>query len=136
MAQNRKPVSSTDPSGWVGWVYFAAFMMMLAGIFQGIAGLVALFRDQVFLVTTHNLFLLDFTQWGWIHLILGVLLITASLSLFRGNYWGRFMGVVLASLSAIANFAFINAYPFWSLLIIAIDVFIIYALLVHGNEAE
>jgi len=124
-----------DVTGWVGWVYFAGFMMLMAGIFQSIAGLVALFRNESYVVTSNNLFVLDYTQWGWVHLLIGVLLLLAAFSLFNGNMWGRILGVVLATLSAVANFAFLNAYPLWSLVVIAIDVFIIYALLVHGNEA-
>ena len=130
-----RQTNGSDMSGWVGWVYFAAFMMLLAGIFQSIAGLVALFRDQAFLVTSNNLFVLDYTQWGWLHLAIGVLLVVSALSLFQGNMWGRVMGVVLATLSAIANFGFLNAYPLWSMVVIAIDVFILYALIVHGREA-
>lgn len=125
-----------DVSGWVGWQYFAASLMMLAGVFQFIAGLVALFKDQVFLVAPNNLVLLDYTQWGWVHVIIGVVLFLTSFSLFAGNMWGRTVGVLLASLSAIANFAFIQAYPWWSLTVIILDVLIIYAIAVHGGEVK
>jgi hypothetical protein len=123
-------------TGWVGWVYFAGFMMMLVGIFQAIAGFVALFKDQVYLVAPNNLLVLDYTGWGWVHLIFGLVLFFTSFSLMAGQGWGRFVGALLAGLSAIANFAFIEAYPIWSILIIVIDVLIIYALLVHGDEAR
>lgn len=128
--------SPQDVSGWVGWIYFAGFLMLLSAVFQMIAGLVALFKDEVYVVGANRLVALDYTSWGWIHLIVGLVLLLTALSLFNGSWWGRFVGVVLASLSAIANFAFVGAYPIWSILIIAIDVFIIYALLVHGNEVR
>jgi hypothetical protein len=129
-------MAKKEVTGWVGWVYFAGFLMMLSGVFQIIAGLVALFRDEVFLVGANNLFVLDYTQWGWIHLIFGVVLFLTALSLMSGGLWGRTVGVVLASLSAIANFAFISAYPLWAMLVITLDILIIYALLVHGDEAK
>ncbi len=125
-----------EVSGWVGWQYFAASLMMLAGVFQAIAGLVALFKDQVFLVTQSNLVLLDYTQWGWVHLCLGFILFLTSLSLFAGNLWGRTVGIIMAALSAIANFAFLDAYPWWSLTVIILDVLIIYAIAVHGGEVQ
>jgi hypothetical protein len=127
---------NTDVSGWVGWVFFGGFMMLLAGFFQTIAGLAALFKDEVYVVAPDALVSLDYTQWGWIHLLLGVVLMISAGSLFSGNMWGRFVGVVLALLSAVANFAFVSSYPFWSLTIIVIDVLIIYAIMVHGNEAS
>lgn len=123
-------------TGWLGWVYFAGFMMMLAGIFQTIAGLVAIFKDNVFITGAGGLLVFDYSQWGWIHLIIGVLLFFASFSVFAGGAFGRALGSMLAGLSAIANFAFFTAYPLWTIIVISIDVLIIYALLVHGGEAR
>ena len=110
-----------------GWLVFAGTMLILAGFLQGIAGLVALFNPSLFLVTSTHLWLLDFTQWGWVHLLLGILLIVSGFSLFAGQLWGRLVAITVAMLSAIANFGFIWAYPIWSLVIIAIDIMVIYA---------
>ncbi len=126
----------TEVTGWVGWQYFAAFLMMLAGIFQSIAGLVALFKNTVFVVTPSHLVMLDYTQWGWVHLIVGIILFLSSFSLMAGRMWGRILGIVLASISAIANFAFLDAYPWWSLTVIILDILIIYAIAVHGGEVK
>lgn len=129
----------SDPegmSGWAGWVYFAGIMMMLAGIFQFIAGLVAIYRNEVFVVGANSLLVFDYSQWGWIHLIIGVLLFLAAFSVFAGGAFGRALGSMLAGLSAIANFAFFTAYPLWTIIVITIDILIIYALLVHGNELK
>jgi hypothetical protein len=123
-------------TGWVGWIYFAGIMMMLAGIFQAIAGLVALFQDEIYYVGVNNLLVFDYTGWGWTHLIIGLVLFFSSLSVMAGGMWGRVLGVFLAGLSAIANFGFLAAYPIWSTIIIVVDVFIIYALIVHGHEAK
>lgn len=125
-----------DVSGWVGWQYFAASLMMLAGVFQFIAGLVALFKDQVYVVAPNNLILFDYTQWGWVHVLIGTVLFLTSFSLFAGNMWGRTVGIFLAALSAIANFAFLDAYPWWSLTVIILDILIIYAIAVHGGEVK
>lgn len=129
MAQNN------EPSGWVGWSYFAGFMMMFAGIFQGIAGLTAIFNDEYFLVTPERLLAFDFTTWGWIHLLIGVVVFFAGLEIFRtGATWARLLAIFLAGLSLVANIAFIGAYPLWSIAVIVIDVLVIYALTVHGDE--
>jgi hypothetical protein len=129
-------MATKQVTGWVGWVYFAGFLMMLVGIFQAIAGFVALFKEDVYLVGSSNLLVFDYSTWGWIHLVFGLLLFFSSFSLMSGQGWGRFLGAFLAALSAIANFAFLEAYPIWSILIITMDVLIIYALLVHGGEAK
>lgn len=136
MAQTKNTHHQTQgATGWVGWVYFAGLMMMLAGIFQAISGLVAIFKDEVFVVGASSLLVFDFSQWGWVHLIIGVLLFLASFSVLAGGTFGRLVGSVLAGLSAIANFGFFTAYPLWTIIVISVDILIIYALLVHGGEA-
>ena len=116
-------------SGWaVGGITFAATMMTMIGIFQIIAGLVAIFDDGFYVITENYTFDLDTTGWGWIHLLLGLLLVLAGYGLFAGAAWAVATAIVLAVLSAVANFFFIPYYPFWSLLIIALDVWVIWAL--------
>jgi hypothetical protein len=127
--------NSPDPTGWTGWVIFASFMMFLVGTFQAIQGLVALFDDGFYLVHPNGLVVdVNYNVWGTVHLILGVLLILSGAGVLTGNLAARMVGVVLAGLSALANMAFIGAYPVWSLLIITVDVLVIYALTVHGRE--
>jgi hypothetical protein len=125
-----------DVTGWVGWVYFAGILMIIMGIFQAIAGLTALLNGNFYVVTEEKLVALNYTQWGWIHLILGGVVMAAGSAVMNGRTWGRVVGVALASLSALANFVFITAYPIWSILIIVVDILIIYALVVHGSEAR
>ena len=125
-----------DVTGWVGWIYFAGMLMLLIGIFQTIAGFVALFKDDLYLTAAGNLLVFDYSQWGWIHIILGIVLVITSFSLMAGGTWGRILGSLLAVLSAIANFAFLSAYPVWSSIMITIDVLILYALIVHGHETK
>lgn len=132
MAQKN---NSGDISSWVGWVYFAGFMLLLVGVLQVIAGLVALFKDEVYVVAEQNLWLLDYTSWGWGHLLFGVFLLMAGSAIMSGKMWGRVVGIIFAGLSLIANFAFIPVYPFWSILMVTIDILVLYALIVHGREA-
>jgi hypothetical protein len=116
-------------SGWaVGGITFAGTMLILIGFFQAIDGLAAIFNDDFFLVTSNYTFDLDTSAWGWIHLLLGILLIFAGWSIFAGKTWAAVVGLTLAMLSALANFFFIPYYPFWSLIMIALDCWVIWAL--------
>jgi hypothetical protein len=125
------------PTGWVGMVIFGGIMMLLLGGFHAMEGLVAVLKDDYYLVTRNGLVLtLDYTTWGWIHLILGVVAAAAGIAVFLGQMWARVVGVIVAVLSALANLAFLPAYPIWSVIIIATDVLVIYALTVHGREVR
>jgi len=122
-------------TGWSSWAMFAGFMMILVGIFQQIQGLVAIFNDDWYQVTNKGLVLsIDYTAWGWIHFVLGLLLALAGVAVFNGKTWARILGCVLALVSAVTNLMFIAAYPAWSIIVIAIDVLVIYALAMHGDE--
>jgi hypothetical protein len=122
-------------SGWaVGFILFAAIMMIMVGIWQALQGLIAIFENEFYVATRYYLFEFDATVWGWIHLLLGLLVAFAGWGLLSGRPWARVVAVTLALLSAIANFLFIPYYPFWSLLIIAVDVFVIWALVAHGRD--
>jgi len=124
-----------EPTAWTGWVAFAGFMMILLGTFQAIEGLVAVFDDGFYLVRPGGLVVnVDYNVWGWVHLLLGVVVVLSGLGVLVGNLLARIVGVVLAVVSAVLNLAFISAYPVWSAIIIAVDVVVIYALTVHGRE--
>jgi hypothetical protein len=123
-----------ETSGWaVGFILFAAIMMIMVGVFQGLQGLVAIFENEFYVATRNYTFKFDATTWGWIHLLLGLLVAFAGWGLFSGRTWARTVAIILAVLSAIANFLFIPYYPFWSLLIITLDVFVIWAVAAHGG---
>jgi hypothetical protein len=126
-----------EPTAWTGWVVFASFMMLLLGVFQAIQGLVAIFDDGYYRVTQSGLVVnLDYTAWGWTHLLLGVLIVISAVGVLSGNLAARTVAVILAGLSAIANLLFIEAYPLWSIIIITVDILVIYALTVHGRELK
>ncbi len=127
--------SATDVSSWVGWVYFAGIFMIIEAIFQLIAGTVALVNDQLYVLGVERLWIVDVTTWGWIHLFIGAILLFAGGAVMAGKMWGRVVGVLVAALALIANFAFIPVYPIWSVLMVVVSTLVIYALVVHGKEA-
>jgi hypothetical protein len=121
--------SGEQVSGWAtGGLVFAASILTLAGVFQMLAGLVALFNDEFFVVARNYTFDLDITGWGWIHLILGGAMLATGLGLFSRQTWAGVTAIVLAMLSALSNFFFIPYYPIWALVVIALDVWVIWAL--------
>jgi hypothetical protein len=116
-------------SGWaIGGLGFAACVLTLIGAFQIIDGLAAIIDDQFYAVGRHYAFDLDVTAWGWIHLILGILLLLTGLSLFGRRTWAGVAALCLTLLSAVVNFFFIPYYPLWSILVIALDVWVIWSL--------
>lgn len=122
-------------SGWaIGWTWFAAIMMWIVGGLHAIVGLVALVNDEFYVATPDYLFQFDVTTWGWIHLIAGVIVFLAGIGVLSGQVWARTVGVILAVLSILANFAWLPWYPFWSIIMITANVFVIWALTIHGRD--
>lgn len=126
---------SDQPSGWaVGWAFFAAVMLMVAGVFQVIAGIAAIVEDEFYVKGSEWVFQFDATTWGWVHLVIGILLLVVGFGILGGNLAARIVGVFIAALSAIANFAFLPWYPVWAIVLIAVDISIIWALTAHGRD--
>ncbi|MEV5543624.1 hypothetical protein AB0L13_43090 [Saccharopolyspora shandongensis] len=120
---------------WAGGVeLFAAVMMIIIGFFHIIVGLAAILRSSYYVVTQNYAFTIDVTTWGWVHLVLGVLVGITGIALITGQSWARVVGMIIAGLSALGNFLFIPYATVWSLLIIAIDVAVIWALAVDLRE--
>ena len=128
-------MSDTRTTGWTGWVVFAGVVLLISGIFSVVQGLAALIGpDTCYVLTSGSLWLMDVAGWGWWNLIIGVLLVLTALALFAGQTWARVIAVILAVLSAVGQLLLIPAQPWWALIVIAIDVLVIYALIVHGRE--
>jgi hypothetical protein len=109
--------------------------MIMSGAFEALVGLVGLFANEVYVSTRNYLFQFDVTTWGWIHLLVGLLIVFAGFGVVSGQTWARVVAITLAGFSALANFAFIPYFPFWSLLIIALDVVVIWALAVYDPKS-
>jgi len=129
--------SDPEPSGWaLSGLVFAATIMVMIGFFQVIIGLAAIIDDEFFVVARNYTFELDTSAWGWIHLIVGIVVLAAGFFLFARRPWAAVFAICLAALSAIANFFFIPFYPFWAIVVIALDVFVIWALTRPGVMAD
>ena len=118
----------------VGFSMFAAIMLMINGSFQIIAGLTGIFKNEFYVSTPNYILELDASAWGWIHLIWGVLVLIGGFGIFSGSLWGRTLGVIGAAGSMLVAFSFIPLYPIWSIVVIAVDVTVIWALTAHGRD--
>jgi hypothetical protein len=135
--QHQSASRARPVSGWaVGFTLFAALLLLMSGLFQALAGLVAIFENEFYVATRNYLFQLDATSWGWIHLVAGLIVAFAGWGLLSGRTWARVVAITLAVISATANFLFLPYYPFWALLVIALDVFVIWALTAHGHDLQ
>lgn len=120
-----------------GWVAFAATMTALLGAFQIVEGLTALFRSGTYLVGEDRLVVdVDYTAWGWVHIILGVIAVFAAVGLLSSQRWARYVGVAIAAASALTNLAFLAATPFLGVIVITLDVVVIYGIVVHGKALD
>jgi hypothetical protein len=125
----------SEVTGWIGWISFAGYFMIIVGFFGVLQGLAALLRDEsYFVVTKDGLLTFDYTAWGWIHLIMGVVLVLVGAYLVNGAAWARVVAIIFIGLHMIAQFAFLAAFPVWGVIAIALDAIVLYALLVHGRE--
>lgn len=143
MSQHAAARSTTPSPGargtsaWVGWIAFAGVIMVMLGMFHVIEGIIALAQDEYFKASPSRLVLnVDYTTWGWIHLVGGAVVLVAGVGVFAGQVWARVVGTVVAAVSAVVNLAFLSAYPLWSTLMIALAVVVIMALTVHGSEIK
>jgi len=127
---------SSERSAWAGWLAFAATMLVLVGILSVIAGLGALLRNEAYFTANGELLVFNLAAWGWIHIVIGVLLMVAAAGLYNGSTWARAVAVVAVGLNLISQFTWANSAPWWSLIVIAIDVVVIYAIVVHGRELQ
>jgi len=118
-----------------GLVLFASVLLVIVGCFNLIYGIAAIANSHVFTANAHYVFG-DLRTWGWITLIIGVLQLLAAAGVVAGNQWARWFGVVVLGLNAIDQMFFIPAYPFWSLMIIAVDVVALYGLCAYGSRAN
>jgi hypothetical protein len=119
----------------VGWLVFAASMLGLAGLFSTIDGIVALSKSSFYVAGARYVFS-DLHTWGWIVLAIGVIEICASVAILGRAQWARWVGIVVASLGALAQFAFMQSYPFWSLTALTLCILTVYGLSAHGGRVD
>lgn len=117
---------------------FAGMMLFVGGAFQIIQSIAALFNDRYLVVLPDYVFAVDLTAWGWIHLLVGLVLVAVGIFLLLGMTWARVAGIVVAGISALINFSWLPYSPWWSILVIAVDVLVIWALAsgLRGSSAD
>ncbi|MDX6744980.1 hypothetical protein [Actinocorallia sp. A-T 12471] len=123
--------STTRQAAATGFVLFVAILMILNGVWGIIVGLAALIKQEFFVVAPNYIYQFSLTGWGWIHLLLGILIVAVAFALIAGQSWARWPVIILALLQAIAQFFFLPYYPWWSILIIILDIIIIWSLLTY-----
>src|SRR3954466_1876753 len=134
MTDLNDPRYYRHPSAWVGWIVFAAVLMCLSGAFNIVTGLIAVFSDHVYVDTPGSSVVLDVTAWGWVQVVWGLVIIITALSLAQGHAWGRIVAVLVVGFNTLTQLLEMPAYPFYSLLIITVDLLILWAVVVHGDE--
>ncbi|MEU6114220.1 hypothetical protein ABZ840_06655 [Streptomyces sp. NPDC047117] len=127
-----------DNSGWVtGGVTFAGVLMLVNGVLFILQGIAAIAKDNLYVSLDSYIYRINLTGWGWILLILGVVAVLVGCGILGGQIWARMTGIMLASLSLVAQFLFLPYAPIWSVIMMALDVFVIWALAVyHPARAE
>lgn len=125
-------------TGWVGWVYFAGILLILRGLGDAFLGITALVNNHYVFVTSSDLVVTttNMVAWGWVQLAVGALVAIVGFSLLHGSNWSRVVAVFFAGLAFLVNLAFIGVFPIWSIVAMIVDVIVIYALIVHGDEAR
>jgi hypothetical protein len=120
-----------DAARGAGWLTFASIMLLIAGIWNVIEGLLAIGSSRVF-VNDEVFVVSDLKTWGWIVTLLGVLQLTAAWAVMSGRSYGRWFGIAVAGINAIGQLLFLPAYPLWCMAMFAVDVLIVYGLAVYG----
>ena len=113
-------------------LFRSGVMMILMGILQFFEGLAALLKNEVFVVTPKYVVQMNVTTWGWVHLLVGIIVGLAGLGILAGQTWARVVGIILVGFAALVNFTFIPIHPVWSILLIALNVAVIWALCVYS----
>lgn len=127
-------MQDNESTAWSGWAAFAGIMLMIGGCFGILMGIAGLAEDEILVRGQDYTFAFDTTTWGWIHIVLGCVLILSGFGIFSGNVAARTVGVIVAGICAVINFMWIPYYPVWSIALIAIDVAVIWALTAHGRD--
>jgi hypothetical protein len=138
MADTKTPRAGTQSvSPWAhGIAVFAGVMMIVGGAFQAVEGLAGIVHDQWLVALPNYIYAFDLTLWGWLHLVVGLALLAIGIFLLRGVTWASVAGMIVAAISAILNFVWLPYSPWWSLMVIAIDVLVIWALATYLSRPE
>lgn len=124
------------PAAWVGWVYFAASLLILIGAMQIVQGLGAIFNPDFFVATSEEVFVFNIATWGWLHLAIGIIAISSGIGTFTGAVWARILALIVTAFAMLSSIAFITVFPFWSIFVLLVGAVVIYALTVQGDGTK
>lgn len=132
------PNGTKEVTGWVGWVYFAGILLILRGIADAFLGISALVNKHYLFVNSERVVVAtsNTAAWGWVQLAVGLLVLAVGFSVLHGNTWARVVAVFMTGVAFLVNLAFISVFPLWSIIAMVVNVVVIYALIVHGDEAR
>jgi hypothetical protein len=135
VAQSRTNARS---NAWGGWISFAGWLMILIGFLDMFEGFIAIIRGQYYVLTANQVIVFDVKTWGWVTLFWGIVVAFAGFSLVMGSGWARWFAIVVGSLTFIEQLGFVGSaqYPLWALTVLALMGIVLYALIVHWNDAE
>jgi hypothetical protein len=135
--KRRRETPPPEPTGWTGWVTFGAMMLIMVGSFQILMGLTALFESGYYAVPERDLLVnVDFTVWGWTHIALGAIAVVSAAGLLAGKMWARVVAIFMVVVSSVVQLAFLSAAPLWSVMVITLEVLVVYAIAMHGEELQ
>ena len=123
---------------WTGWISFAGWLMVIVGMIDFFEGLIAVIRGKYYLVGPDQIIVFDLTAWGWIMMIWGIILLIAGMGLLSGSGWARWFAIIAGALNFIIQLSFVGsaAYPLWALTGLALTIVVLYALIVHWEDAR
>ena len=130
------PRSLFGSGGATGASAFAGVLLLINGVLGVLQGIAAIARDSLYVTTLHYVYRFDLTAWGWINLVLGLLIIIVGIGILARQKWAQWAGIMIAAVSLALQFMFLPYYPIWALIVIALDAFVIWALLMHHPDTR
>jgi len=128
-------MSDERQTAWIGWGWFAAIMILISGAIEILFGILAiLLPASQYFTTSEGTTVYYVSLWGWWHLLIGLVLIAAGIALANGRTWARVFAVIVVAVSAVSQLLSLPAQPWWSIIVFALDLVVIYAITVHGRE--
>jgi hypothetical protein len=130
-------MSTVRSTAWTGWIVFAGWLMVIIGMLDFFEGLIAVIRDNYYVLAPNQVIVFDVSTWGWLTLLWGIVIIFAGFGLLTAQSWARWFTIVVASLNIITQLGFIGSaqYPLWALTVLTLTIVVLYALIVRWEEA-
>ena len=123
---------------WAGWIWFAGLLLMITGTIDFFQGLIAVIRGSYYTVTPNQIIVFDLTKWGWITLIWGIIVGLVGIGILSGQGWARWTAIVVGSINFFIQLGFVGSsqFPLWALTVLALNIVILYALIVRWSGAR